>query len=236
MRHHCFLDHLCRLPLLTARRSSTTCFRRRVRPITSSVCCGHPSAGVRPATISQTRRSGNWRSHPRPGAASACCPPPRPLRSGARQLISTTYGHLIKLLLWIGQRRGEIAAFRRSFINVVEKTATLPSSLPKNGHEHVFVLCEEALAYLNALPGSTDPFFPAKHASDERMNGWGKWKIAFDKRCPTAPWCLHNLSLRRTFATTFPADPGDPTPYHHQSGHISAHRRAAPACSSLGCE
>jgi integrase len=146
------------------------------------------------------------------------------------------YGHLIKLLLWIGQRRGEIAAFRRSFINVVEKTATLPSSLPKNGHEHVFVLCEEALAYLNALPGSTDPFFPAKHASDERMNGWGKWKIAFDKRCPTAPWCLHNLSLRRTFATTFPADPGDPTPYHHQSGHISAHRRAAPACSSLGCE
>jgi integrase len=93
------------------------------------------------------------------------------------------YGHLIKLLLWTGQRRGEIAAFRRSFINPVERTATLPSGLTKNGLEHVFVLGDEALAYLNALPGNTDLFFPVKHASDVPINGWGKWKIAFDKQC-----------------------------------------------------
>jgi integrase len=130
------------------------------------------------------------------------------------------YGHLIKLLLWTGQRRGEIAAFRRTFINPLEKTATLPSGLTKNGIEHVFVLGDETLAYLNALPGQTDLFFPAKNSSETPISGWGKWKIAFDERCPLPPWCLHDA--RRTFATTFPADPWVIEAHiNHQSGTLT---------------
>lgn len=76
------------------------------------------------------------------------------------------------MLLWSGQRRGEIAALRRSFINPIDKTATLPPALTKNKKEHVYVLGDDTLAFLKSLPGTTDLYFPAKHSEDATISGW----------------------------------------------------------------
>ena len=136
--------------------------------------------------------------------------------------LNHAYGHLIKLLLWTGQRRGEIAELRRSFINYTDKTCTLPSSLTKNGLEHVFVIGDDTIAFLKSLQGATDLFFPAKDSTTKAINGWGKWKIAFDKKIqpPIPHFTLHDA--RRTFASTFPADPWV-IEFHlnHQSGHMT---------------
>ena len=42
---------------------------------------------------------------------------------------------IVRLLILTGQRRGEIAALQISWINLENKTITLPSSLTKNGRD-----------------------------------------------------------------------------------------------------
>jgi integrase len=48
------------------------------------------------------------------------------------------HGPIVQLLILTGQRRGEIAALRRPWINEKDRTITLPDWLTKNGVEHVF--------------------------------------------------------------------------------------------------
>jgi len=90
--------------------------------------------------------------------------------------LPASYCTIVKLLLLTGQRRGEIAALRTSFVdgNVV----TLPDTLTKNGREHAFPLLNRAAAILLGVEIDTTQndafFFPARGKADSPFNGWSK--------------------------------------------------------------
>jgi integrase len=84
------------------------------------------------------------------------------------------YRKIVKLLIICGQRRGEIAALRTSFIE--GSLVTLPASLTKNGRIHCFWLSELAADVLRGAEiedGRNDAlFFPARGKPDKRtMDG-----------------------------------------------------------------
>lgn len=108
---------------------------------------------------------------------------------------------LIKILILTGQRRSEIAALRRSYIQ--EDLCVLPSSLTKNGTEHTFPLSRTCLSIFTTLPawGQTGYLFPS-HPSKSLQKPFGAWaelKRMLDRASGVSGWQLHDI--RRTFAT-----------------------------------
>lgn len=135
--------------------------------------------------------------------------------------IGYPYGNIVQLLLLTGQRRGEIAALRRSWIE--DGMAVFPAGFTKNKREHRLPLSPMAQEVLRGLPDTGDLFFPARGSEDRAFNGWGKSKQRFDKNLEVAPYTLHDL--RRTFSSNL-ARLG--TPIHvtekllnHISGSVS---------------
>lgn len=132
------------------------------------------------------------------------------------------YGPIKQLLILTGQRRGEIAALRRSWIS--GDHVTFPAGFAKNKREHRFPLGTLSQQLLDTIPETGDLYFPAHGMNDRPFNGWGKCKERFDAELDeVAPYTLHDL--RRTFATNH-ARIG--TPIHvterllnHVSGTIS---------------
>jgi integrase len=61
------------------------------------------------------------------------------------------YGPMVKLLMLLGQRRGEVAGMRWSEIDLKDKSWTLPGERTKNGQKHVVPLVPQAMAILNAM-------------------------------------------------------------------------------------
>lgn len=131
------------------------------------------------------------------------------------------YGSIVQLLILTGQRRGEIAALRRSWIE--KDLIVFPTGFTKNKLEHRCPLSPLAQAVIRALPDVGDMLFPARGAPDRPYNGWGKSKERFDIPLEVAPYTLHDL--RRTFSSNL-ARLG--TPIHvtekllnHVSGTVS---------------
>lgn len=131
------------------------------------------------------------------------------------------YGTIVQLLILTGQRRGEIAALRHSWITA--DALSLPSSITKNKREHRIPLGDLTKEIIDAIPGDTDLLFPARGKPGHPFNGWSKAKFHFDKSLTVPPYTLHDL--RRTFASNL-ARLG--TPVHvtekllnHVSGTIS---------------
>lgn len=133
------------------------------------------------------------------------------------------FGTIVQLLILTGQRRGEIAGLRRSWISKDE--ITFPEGFTKNKREHRLPLGQTAKRLIEGLPKETDQLFPARGEGKEELpfNGWSKAKAEFDKPLGIAPYTLHDL--RRTFASNL-ARLG--TPVHvterllnHLSGTIS---------------
>jgi integrase len=131
------------------------------------------------------------------------------------------YGTVVQLLILTGQRRGEIAALRRSWIE--DGWITIVASATKNGREHRIPLGSLAAAIIDSIPGNTDLLFPARGKPETAMSNWGHLKAEFDKPLNLPPWTLHDL--RRTFASKLAALG---TPIHvterilnHVSGTIS---------------
>jgi integrase len=102
-----------------------------------------------------------------------------------------------------GQRRGEIAALRSTYLSHNQQTICLPPELTKNGREHTFPVGAIAtlLAYSQSRSGL---LFPARGRDTvenaKLFNGWSKSKAALDKLSGVTGWTLHDL--RRTFRTT----------------------------------
>jgi integrase len=118
------------------------------------------------------------------------------------------FSHIVALLTLSGQRRGEIGALRRSWINTKDHTITLPPPITKNGLEHTFPYGPAAAAVLKKLDTApmdeSDYLFPASRAHvrgkpTTTFNGWPKSKEAFDHASGVSNWTLHDL--RRTVAT-----------------------------------
>ncbi|MEQ8964892.1 MAG: site-specific integrase [Azospirillaceae bacterium] len=107
------------------------------------------------------------------------------------------YGPIVQLLILTGQRRGEIAALRRSWIE--DDLVVLPADFTKNRREHRLPLSPWAQAIVEALPDIGDLLFPARGVDGRAFNGWGKCKERFDRPLSIAPYTLHDL--RRTYSS-----------------------------------
>ncbi|MEM7545377.1 MAG: site-specific integrase [Pseudomonadota bacterium] len=107
------------------------------------------------------------------------------------------YGSIIRLLILSGQRRGEIASLRRSWLE--DDLIVFPATFTKNRREHRLPISPLIQAELDNLPEIGDLFFPARGSEDRPFNGWGKSKERFDAPIQVEAYTLHDL--RRTFSS-----------------------------------
>lgn len=109
------------------------------------------------------------------------------------------HGIFIQLLILTGQRRSEIAGLRWPWINLKDRTITLPDTANKSKREHTFPFGDLVAEILEIVPrfNSTDLLFPTRWDDDRPFSGFSKYKSEMQDGVPG--WCLHDL--RRTFAT-----------------------------------
>jgi integrase len=111
------------------------------------------------------------------------------------------FPEIVRLLILMGQRRGETAALRDDYYSDNQQTVTLPGELTKNHLEHIFPVGPVASAILTKKIREKRPsnlLFQAV-GSELPFSGWSKSKKALDKLAQISPWTLHDL--RRTFRT-----------------------------------
>ncbi len=135
--------------------------------------------------------------------------------------VGGSYSAIVKLLILTGQRRGEIAALRRTWIT--DDAITFPTNITKNKREHRIPIGQLVEETIEGITSDTDLFFPARGKPDQPFNGWGKAKREFDRPLGIAPYTLHDL--RRTFSSNL-AKKGIPIHVtekllNHVSGTIS---------------
>lgn len=133
------------------------------------------------------------------------------------------FGHIVKLCLLTGQRRGEVAFLKWSHIDTKSRLITLPAEMVKNNREHTFPFGPGTAAVLAEIPQEDVYLFPAGRPEGLVFNGWAKQKAALDRLAPLPHWTLHDL--RRTFSSQMAALG---TPIHvtekllnHVSGSLS---------------
>ena len=111
------------------------------------------------------------------------------------------YGHINRLLILTGQRRGEIANLKWDWIK--DNTITFPPEITKNKKTHTIPLCPIALSVIKDIPETSEYLFPASRKMSKKttvFNGWSKCKVAFDKTLEgVAPYTVHDI--RRSVAT-----------------------------------
>jgi integrase len=110
------------------------------------------------------------------------------------------HGPLVQLLLATGQRRGEIANLRRTWINEKERTIKLPEWVCKNNKDHIFPYSDLVAGILESIPrrNSTDLLFPSVRSDERPISGFSKFKKELKDGLPK--WKLHDL--RRTYRST----------------------------------
>ena len=139
-------------------------------------------------------------------------------RAGA---VGYPYGTMVQLLILTGQRRGEIAGLKRSWIT--DGAITFPIGFCKNKREHKIPMGTLTKEIVASIPGDTDMLFPARGRETQSFNGWSKAKRKFDQPLQIAPYTLHDL--RRTYSSNL-AKAGVPIDVtekllNHVSGKIS---------------
>ena len=107
------------------------------------------------------------------------------------------FGKLVQLLILTGQRRGEIAGLRKSWIN--DDTIIFPVGFCKNKREHRVPIGAMMRAILSSIVTDGDLLFPARGKPNSPINGWPKAKREFDAPLELAPYTLHDL--RRTYSS-----------------------------------
>jgi integrase len=129
---------------------------------------------------------------------------------------------IVRLLILMGQRRGETAAMSKAFYSHNQQTVSLPEELTKNHLEHTLPVGQMAAAILMRLikkDRRSDLLFQAV-GSTLPFSGWSKCKKALDKLANIAPWTLHDL--RRTFRTNLGRLKVRPDIAERLVNHISA--------------
>ncbi len=130
------------------------------------------------------------------------------------------FNDIVSLLIFTGQRKGEIANLAWSEID--GEKLILPPERTKNKREHILPLGQRALDLLNDIEGGSHFVFGFPY-DDKPFNGWSRAQRRLLKDTGLAHFTLHDL--RRTFSTIH-ARIG--TPIHvtekllnHSSGTIS---------------
>jgi integrase len=134
------------------------------------------------------------------------------------------YGHIVRLLILTGQRRGEVGGIRSSEVNTVTGLWTIPAARTKNHREHVVPLVPAALALITNQPRRNDRDFLFGN-SVRGYSAWTQSKAALDGRIGDAvgPFTVHDL--RRTAATVM-ADRLGVLPHIVEAilNHVKGHR------------
>ena len=107
------------------------------------------------------------------------------------------YGIIVQLLILTGQRRGEIAGLRRSWIT--DDAMTFPVGFCKNKREHRIPIGATTQKIIKSIGVNTDLLFPARGKPEQPYNGWSKAKREFDEPLKISPYILHDL--RRTYSS-----------------------------------
>lgn len=205
--HHELGRRLAKIPSLTeqdhalsvAKTFFTWCHNRRLiddNPTRGFSPHGHTS---RSRVLTDVELQLIWQACEQRGSSST------PEQGGAAEeqgpALPESFCTIVKLLILTGQRRGEMAALRTSYID--GDITTLPATLTKNKREHIFPLLSLAAEILRAVEVDTSRndafFFPARGKPNKPFNGWSKSKAALDKLCGVTGWTLHDL--RRTYRT-----------------------------------
>ncbi|MGB9117927.1 tyrosine-type recombinase/integrase [Bradyrhizobium sp.] len=132
------------------------------------------------------------------------------------------FPEIVRLLILMGQRRGETGALKANYYSDNQQTVTLPSELTKNHLEHQFPVGPLASAILSKRIRQKRPSDLLYQAvgSENPFSGWSKGKKALDKLANIAPWTLHDL--RRTFRTNLGRLKVRPDIAERLVNHISA--------------
>jgi integrase len=132
------------------------------------------------------------------------------------------FPEIVRLLILMGQRRGETAALRDVYYSDNQQTVTLPCELTKNRLEHQFPVGPMACTILSKRVRQERPGNLLYQAvgSENPFSGWSKCKKALDKLAGIAPWTLHDL--RRTFRTNLGRLKVRPDIAERLVNHISA--------------
>lgn len=113
------------------------------------------------------------------------------------------FGHIVKLCLLTGQRRGEIGLLKWQHIDAKSHLITFPAEMVKNNRQHVFPYGAAAAAVLAEVAEKGEYVFPAGKPGGVVFNGWAKQKAALDRLAPLPHWTLHDL--RRTYSSQLAA-------------------------------
>jgi integrase len=135
------------------------------------------------------------------------------------------YGHIIRLLILLGNRRGEIGGMRASEFDFEAWTWELPEERSKNHRAHKITLPPAAVQIVRAANldgGNRDQLFG--HRAKRGFTTWGSGLAALEQRlgAKVKPWQLRDI--RRTVATRM-ADLGiEPHVIEAVLNHHSGHR------------
>lgn len=111
---------------------------------------------------------------------------------------SSAFNSIVALLILTGQRRGEIASIQSSWVDLENKTLTIPASATKNAREHTIPISSTAQTLLSFCK-KDGLFFQARGSTNRPFCGWSKSKVTLDKLCGVKNWTLHDI--RRTYRT-----------------------------------
>jgi integrase len=150
-----------------------------------------------------------------------------------KALPDSDYGAIVRLLIFTGQRREEIAGLRWSEVDLEAREITLPPARTKNNRPHDVPLSKPALAILKSLPvraGREFVFGDGPRARNGRppgpgggFQGWSHCKAVLDKQTSSiGAWRLHDV--RRTVATRMAELGVQPHVIEAVLNHVSGHK------------
>jgi integrase len=110
----------------------------------------------------------------------------------------------IRLLLFSGQRRNEIAGMRWTEVDLDKRLWIIPSERMKSDAPHIVPLSSTIVEILQDLPRWTGPFVFSTTSGERPISGFSKLKTKIDGLMPdVAEWRFHDL--RRTVRTRLSA-------------------------------
>lgn len=135
----------------------------------------------------------------------------------AAEELGYRYGRVIQLLILTGQRRSEVANLNTDWLDMEERTVTVPPLHYKTDRKHTYPLSAPAIAIIEALPSyqalpekidKTYYLFPTDKG-DRPISGFSKAKLQLDAKIaelgekaglpPLEPWTVHDI--RRSVKT-----------------------------------
>jgi integrase len=151
-------------------------------------------------------------------------PTPAELATIYRTCGDDDFGRIVRLLVLLGSRRGEVGGMRWSELDLDAGTWTLPSERSKNHRAITIPLPPAALAVIKSVPRTNRDHLFGDRAG-EGFTSWSRCKTGFDRALAgkVRPFRLHDI--RRGVATGM-ADLGvEPHVIEAALNHYSGHRR-----------